>query len=1010
MSRLRPTRRKLVPTLTVLEDRSVPAAFAPGSIQGQDGWSGGALPVSPLVTQTVDLGATVGRTGAGAFVLSNSTANGDYNAAGAFAGWPFSPGLSAAAGQPSSGAPASVFSSTVWFRSVSSTADGSNVEIDLGFSDGSNRNSYVAVINRADAQGGLQLETTEPAGGGAFFAPTVQVSNLARGVWHRLDVTATFRDGVANDTYMLYLNGNLIRNVDTGGDSFETFERYYDDIGAAYRTTNRLLFRSGARPSEIGAFADNAAQGFAFDDVSYYSATAAAPTTPLAYYFSAFEAKPSVVYVNSTFPAAGPIADADPNTPGAQPATAGVDAFNDTAAALANLADGGQLFVFGGGYSGGVAPTATTVHVGGMNGTAVVTTGDLQLPSGSVIEMEVNGPTPGTGHDQLVGTGNLNIGGAVLNLTARNAPVPAARYTVIQTSGAVSGQFANLPEGAVVNYGGFQYRMRYTTNAVFLELDRGDLSITITDNAASVAFGGLTTYTIVVRNTGPRTATGAVVNVQLPTALTGATFTSVAAGGATGNSATGGGAPSDTLTLPSGATVTYTVTGQVLGSAGLPMTAIANIVVPTLSLFDPLLSNNSAADSTFVIPPDTTRATPRVIAGGSLTAGQIVGLAVVFDEPVLGFSVGDLLVTNATVVGFSGSGQVYNLILIPTAAGEVRITVLDGAAVDAAGNPSLPTVAVFSAAPAPAPITPIPPVPPVPPPPPPPPVRQQERFATAVGGLVTLHDLTNGAVGSFVPFPGFPGTVTVATGDLNGDGIPELVVGAGPGGAPHVKVFDGAMGAELASFYAFAESFPGGVNVAAGGGQLVVGAGAGGAPHVRAFALTGGGLTETHSFYAYAESFTGGVRVAVGDVNNDGRPDIVTGAGAGGAPHVKAFDMPSMAEVASFYAFDIGFTGGVYVAARTGQIVVGQGNGGRQVKVFNAGGGELTAFNAFAAPFSSGVRVGVADLNRDGIPDLVAGAGPGSAPIVRAFSLDTLAEATGFLAGNAGNQSGVFVG
>ncbi|MFA5109715.1 MAG: S8 family serine peptidase [Patescibacteria group bacterium] len=54
--------------------------------------------------------------------------------------------------------------------------------------------------------------------------------------------------------------------------------------------------------------------------------------------------------------------------------------------------------------------------------------------------------------------------------------------------------------------------------------------------------------------------------------------------------------------------------------------------------------------------------------------------------------------------------------------------------------------------------------------------------------------------------------MSLAAGDLNNDGISEIAVGARPGAAPHVRVFDDA-GTLLESFYAWEEGFKGGVNV-----------------------------------------------------------------------------------------------------------------------------------------------------------------------------------------------------
>jgi hypothetical protein len=67
------------------------------------------------------------------------------------------------------------------------------------------------------------------------------------------------------------------------------------------------------------------------------------------------------------------------------------------------------------------------------------------------------------------------------------------------------------------------------------------------------------------------------------------------------------------------------------------------------------------------------------------------------------------------------------------------------------------------------------------------------------------------------------------------------------------------------------------------------------------------------SFFAYTPSFTGGVTVGGADVNKDGVPDVITGAGAGGGPHVRALSGLDAADLFNALVFGPGFAGGVFV-------------------------------------------------------------------------------------------------
>jgi len=273
------------------------------------------------------------------------------------------------------------------------------------------------------------------------------------------------------------------------------------------------------------------------------------------------------------------------------------------------------------------------------------------------------------------------------------------------------------------------------------------------------------------------------------------------------------------------------------------------------------------------------------------------------------------------------------------------------------------------------------------------------RAASAVGmgpgdlPRVNVYDGAGDLVRSFLAYDqSFRGGVRVATADLNGDTAVEVITAPGLGGGPHIRIWDGATGALLREFGAYDPSFRGGVFLSAARidtadtvPDIITGAGAGGGPHVRVFSgATGLVISE---WLAYDPGFTGGVSVAGMDVNaftptQPGR--VATGAGFGGGPHVRIFNGVTGALVSEFFAYDPAFRGGVNVASgflnggivNSDTVVTAPGaGGGPDVRVYDLQGRLQAAFFAYDPAFRGGVTVAVWKPARFGSTFLPGGPG-----------------------------------
>lgn len=282
--------------------------------------------------------------------------------------------------------------------------------------------------------------------------------------------------------------------------------------------------------------------------------------------------------------------------------------------------------------------------------------------------------------------------------------------------------------------------------------------------------------------------------------------------------------------------------------------------------------------------------------------------------------------------------------------------------------------------------------------------------------LVRLVDSSGNVKKEFYAFEQtFAGGVRVAMGDVNGDGYDEVIVGAGPGGGPQVRIFS-TEGVVLGQFFAYESTTSYGIFVSVGDldgdgvEEILTSPDKGGNGEVRWFNFSG----EQQGSLKPVALTTISLRVAAGDTDGDGIDEIIIGTGSGSSPMVKIFEAKGTS-LGQFYAYASTYDKGIYVEAGDlnndgfDEIVTGTDyGGGPHVRVFDQEGSVISSFFAYDEAFRGGVRVAVADLDKSGFAEIYTAAGPGGGPHVRVFDKDGLVLG-GFFPFSESLSDGIFI-
>ncbi len=457
------------------------------------------------------------------------------------------------------------------------------------------------------------------------------------------DPTVVLRDNLLATTQIASGGGASAKSYAIGmvTTTFANLDSNYNGFFSS--GANAGFFRSGSLGAATGADYANLAgwQAAVADDASSFEADPLYTSTSDLHLLAG---SPALL---AGTPVAGVTVDFDAQTRSGIAPTVGADEVTVPADLSITKTDGVTTAIPGGSLTYTI--TASNAGSGPVSGATVADTFPAVLTCSWTCSGAGGGTCTASGSGNINDTVNLPVGGSV-TFTASCTVSLAATGSIANTATVSSSVSDPVPGNNSAT----------DTDTV---APLADVSITKTDGVAAVTPGGTTTYTITAANAGPG-ATGATVADTFPASLT-CTWSCSGAGGGTCAASGSGNINDATVSLPAGASVTYTAPCNVSPSAS---GTVVNTATVTPVEIDPTPANNSATDTDVVsgsapptsvvreAEPNGTPATATALGGRNVRAlGSVYPNA---DEDYYSFTAlaGDKVYA-ATMTSFSANGS-----------------------------------------------------------------------------------------------------------------------------------------------------------------------------------------------------------------------------------------------------------------------------------------------------------------------------------------------------------------